>query len=334
MKAVVFTADNVMQHTEVPNPVAQPGELLVKIKAVGICGSDVEGYLGKTGRRIPPMIMGHELAGEVAEAPDDSSFSVGQRITVHPKFFCGQCEFCRAGQTNVCPHARFLGVMDNNGGLAEYVTVPERFAIPVDSNIPWEHACMVEPLAVAYHAVARIPIEQLRSARSILVVGAGPIGLLVLQVLKHMGAKNVIVSDLQAVRRQLALDMGAVATIDPVNEELPTDIQLCFEAVGIAAAARQSLQALEFGGTVVWIGNAEKLIQVNMQDIVTRELQIVGSYLFTESDFTEALQLIQSGSIDLAPMITVEEGLAKGPEVFKTLGSGQRPELIKVVIKV
>lgn len=334
MKAVMFTAPGVMEMQDVSVPLPAVDELLIRIGSVGICGSDVEGYVGKTGRRLPPMIMGHELAGEVAQTPSGSQFAVGQRVTIHPKFFCGQCSLCQAGRTNLCPHARFLGVMSHHGGLAEYAAVPERFALPVSPELPWEHACMVEPTAVAYHAVHCVPLDRLRSAAKVLVVGAGPIGLLVLQILRQLGVDNIIVTDLQPLRRQLALQLGAAAALDPRQESLPQDAAVCFEAVGMAAAASQSLQVLEIGGTAVWIGNAEKMIQVNMQDIVTRELQIVGSYLFTEADFRRSLQLIEERKIQLDPMITVVTGLEAGPEVFQRLGSGQDPERIKVVLKV
>lgn len=333
MKALVFKADNHLELAEVPNPEPREDDVLVRVKAVGICGSDVEGFLGKTGRRIPPVIMGHELAGEVATAPKGCGLEPGEAVTIHPKLFCGQCSFCTSGRTNICPEGTFLGVMRENGGLAELVSVPARFVRRVDPQVPWAHACLTEPLAVATHAAAALlPLTTLQEATNILIVGAGPIGLLLLQVLRSLETAPITVSDPLPARRQLALSLGAQSVLDPASDTIPPAFEVVFEAVGAAASAVQSLDALQLGGSAVWIGNAQKQIEINMQAIVTRELTVHGSFLFTERDFQAALKLLESGSLELSPLLTVKHGLEHGPDLFKALASPGEQTMVKAVL--
>ena len=332
MQALVFTADNQLEITEVPNPEVREDDVLVAVKAVGICGSDVEGYLGKTGRRVPPLIMGHELAGKVKTAPKSSGLEPGDTVTVHPKLFCDQCSFCTSGRTNICPHGKFLGVMHENGGLAEFVAVPARYVYRVNPAVPSEHACLAEPLAVVTHAAALLPPTVLQQAQQILIVGGGPIGLLLLQVLRSMVATPITVSDLLPTRRQLALSLGAKSVFDPASDSITPAFDVAFEAVGAAASAAQSLDALQLGGNTVWIGNAQKHIEINMQAIVTRELTVHGSFLFTETDFQAALKLLESGSLQLSPLITVKHGLEHGPDLFKALAAPRQQAITKAVL--
>ena len=334
MKALIFRGDGVMQLEEVATPVPSTDELLVRVKSVGICGSDVEGYLGKTGRRLPPMIMGHELAGEVVKTFPDSRFAVGDHVAIQPKLFCGECSFCKTGEINICPNGGYLGVMSTNGGLAEYLAIPDRYLFKISPDMPWEHACMAEPLSVAYHGVQKVDLAKLKQSGPVLVIGAGPIGLLVLQVLKYHGIEDVIVSDLVDGRLEKAKALGASNVINPSRDQLPANIAYSFEAVGLGGSARQSLSALKCGGTAVWIGNAQKMIEVNMQQIVTQELSIVGSYVFNEVDFKNSLEMIDQGKIDLDAILTVEHGLEKGEEIFRSLGKGGNVDIIKMVLMI
>ena len=193
---------------------------------------------------------------------------------------------------------------------------------------------MAEPLSVAYHGAHRIDIAKLQQAGPVLIIGAGPIGLLVLQVLKYRGIKDIMVSELDDKRLEKAKQLGATSVLSPSGDPLPTEIDYSFEAVGLGGSAAQSLAVLKCGGTAVWIGNAQKIIEVNMQQIVTGELNVVGSYVFNEEDFAVSIELIEQGRIELDSMLTVEHGLEKGEEIFQALGQGENPDIIKVVLMI
>jgi L-iditol 2-dehydrogenase len=341
VKALVYKGPGIIELEDVAEPVRKEDEILIKIKAVGICGSDIEGYLGKSGRRIPPMIMGHEFAGEVIECSKDSKLNQGDKVTAYPKFYCGKCDYCKAGLTNICPHAEFLGVLDKDGAMQEYISVPERFVYKADKETDYIKISMVEPLAVAYRSVLKTNIEELRNAKYVLLIGAGTIGLLVLQVLRLKGIENIIVSDLSDYRLKIARKLGAKYVINPGNTDLHAKIlditdgnlaDYSFEAVGFSKTAAQSLNELKIGGTAVWIGNAQKMIEVNMQEIVTRELIIKGNYIYTVDDFVDSLRLIEEDKVDCDSIITLIESLENGGEMFKKLVHNADGSMIKIIL--
>ncbi len=341
MKALVYNGPNTLEIKDVTKPSRKSRELLIKVKACGICGSDVEGYLGKSGRRTPPMVMGHEFAGEVVEVDEDSDFNKGDKVTVYPKLYCGECSYCQKGLTNICPEADFLGVLDKDGAMQEYLSVPEKYVIKVDKNISYAEISMVEPLAVAYRSVTKISDNDLKNSDYVLLIGAGTIGLLILQILKLKGAKNIIVSDLSDSRLKKAETLGASTTINPKKSdfiESVTEItegnmaDYSFEAVGVSNSASQSLSALKIGGTAVWVGNAQKMIDINMQKIVTTELNIMGNYIYDEKDFIDSLQLIEEEKINLQALISIKESLINGKEMFKKLVNNSDGSILKIIL--
>ena len=255
MKALFYVGDKKMEIREIPRPEPGAGEYLIEVKANGICGSDFEGYLGKTGRRTPPMIMGHEFSGVVAQAPAGGKYAVGQKVVVFPKPYCGECEFCKKGLVNVCPAGICMGVLDFNGSMCEYVVLEEKYLLPFE-NISFTEASLTEPLAVAYRSVYKISDQELADADFILVIGAGTIGLLSLALLKYRNAKKVIVSDATTFRLEVAKQMGADFVINPRTENFNERIaeitggngcDYSFEAVGIQATAQNSLESLKIG---------------------------------------------------------------------------------------
>ena len=175
MKALVYKGPEIVELEDIPQPAPKGDESLVKIHTVGVCGSDFEGWLGKTGRRTPPMAMGHEMSATVEVPAENSSFKKGDGVVIQPKLYCGQCSFCRQGLTNLCPGAEFFGVMTKNGGMAEYLAVPERCLFRFKETLDFQSASMVEPLAVSYRAAYQIPETDLQQADYTLVVGAGTI---------------------------------------------------------------------------------------------------------------------------------------------------------------
>ena len=332
--------DGSMELREIPVPEPKDDEYLIKIEACGICGSDVEGFLGKTGRRTAPMIMGHEFAGTVEKSPKGGVYEAESKVTVFPKFFCGECETCKKGLVNLCPRANFLGVMDYDGAMTEYICVKGKYLIPY-SGVGADTASMTEPAAVAYSAVSKLTDGQISQARNILVVGAGTIGLLALCWLKYRGAKRVICSDASDYRLELASRMGADAVINPLKCEFEqkiselTDGGMCdisVEAAGISPTAEASVNALKNAGCSIWIGNAEKMVSVNMQSIVTKELQIRGSYIYSFEDFKTCAALLSERAIDVTPVITHRVEMSMGAEAFEMLRGNKDGKAVKVIL--
>lgn len=341
MKALFFVGDGQMELREIPIPVPRSDEYLIHIDACGICGSDVEGYLGKTGRRTAPMIMGHECAGTVTQAPQGGAYRAGETVAVFPKYFCGQCEACTSGKANLCTHGAFIGALSSNGAMTEYICVREPYLLPY-TGIGADVASLAEPAAVAYSGVSKCSVDMLKRAENILVVGAGTIGLMVLLWLKYRGAKRVLVSDASDARLALAKRMGADATINPLREDFLSTIkahtagklcELSIEAVGLDATAQASLEALAPAGHALWIGNAAPTVSVPMQRIVTTELTILGSYIYSLQDFQTCVRLLAEKAVDPTPLLTHHMPLEEGVEAFRLLSHGnQDGAAVKVVL--
>lgn len=326
---------------DIMRPMPNKNELLIKVRTIGICGSDFEGYLGKTGRRIPPMIMGHEFSGEIEKIGNNSKFKKGDRVVIYPKLYCGKCNFCNRGLTNLCPNSEFLGVLSKNGGMVDYITINEEYVFKVNKNIPFKEASLVEPLAVAYNAVNKIKIQDLQNSKYLLIIGAGTIGLLILQLLKLKKVGNIIISDLYDCRLEKAKELRADFIINPKKNDFFEEIKkitkgnlvdYSFEAVGFSVSASQSLEILKPGGTAVWVGNAQKIIEINMQKIVTNEINIKGNYIYTKEDFANSLKLVENRKINFESIISLEEKFENGVSAFKKLEQNKNGEIIKIVL--
>jgi threonine dehydrogenase-like Zn-dependent dehydrogenase len=341
MKALYYVGESTMEMRDIVKPVPGEGEYLIQVKSNGICGSDFEGYKGKTGRRTPPMIMGHEFSGIIEQAPSDGKYPVGQKVVVFPKPYCGVCEFCKKGMVNVCPEGICMGVLDVNGSMCEYVVIQEKYLLPFE-GISFNEAAFTEPLAVAYRSVHKISDEELKGAGFILIIGAGTIGLLALALLKYRGAKQVIISDATDFRLDVARQLGADYAVNPRTENFGEAISkitggkgcdFSIEAVGIAPTAQNSLECLKIGGTAIWIGNAQKIIEVNMQKIVTMELKIKGNYVYDLEGFSQSLRLIEQGKINLKPLMTDFYKLEDGVQAFKDLENNREGKMLKVFLE-
>ena len=342
MKALYYVGDKTMEIREIPVPQPGTGKYLIRVRANGICGSDFEGYMGKTGRRLPPMIMGHEVAGTIETVPPGGKFRQGERVVIFPKPFCGECEFCKKGMVNVCPAGICMGVMDHNGSMAEFVAIEEKYLIPFSPALSFNEAAMTEPLAVAYRSVQKISEQEIAEASYCMVIGAGTIGLLVVALLKLRGAKNIIVSDATDFRLEVARKMGADCTINSRHANFMESVrsitggELCdfaIEAVGIAPTAANSLDCLRIGGTVVWIGNAQKMVEVNMQKIVTTELTIKGNYVYDFQGFQESLKLLEQKRIDISPLMTDTYPLGDGVRAFRDQENNKEGRMLKVFLE-
>src|SRR5580698_2499651 len=213
MKSLLLSEYNHLEVADLPSPVAGPGDVLVRVAACGICGSDVHGYDGSSGRRIPPLVMGHEAAGVIAEVGEGvSRFGIGDRVTFDSTVYCGVCDYCLHGQVNLCDDRQVVGVSTPDfrraGAFAEFVTVPERIVYPLPDELSFAEAAMLEAVSVALHAVA---VSNLKGGETALVIGAGMIGLLTLQAARVAGCSRIVVADVDATRLELALEAGADA---------------------------------------------------------------------------------------------------------------------------
>ncbi len=342
MKALTLTAYNEFTYGEADDPAALGGnEVRIRVKACGICGSDIHGMDGSSGRRIPPIIMGHEAAGVIDEVGAAvSGWSVGDRVTFDSTVYCGECEACKNGQVNLCPQRNVLGVScgdyRRHGAFAEFVNVPQHILYRVPEGLPFEQAAFAEPVSIALHGVNRVPLKPGDSA---VVVGAGLIGLLVVQALKAKGAGTVIAVDVDEKRlelaKQLGADHGLVSGDDTVAEirrlvgnEDGADVAL--EVVGFDPTIKIAVECVRKGGSVGCIGNHKAVVKFPLHAVVTRELSEFGSCA-SAGEYGLAVEAVASGAINVKPLLTAVAPLSEGGEWFHKLhdaGAG----MMKVVL--
>jgi L-iditol 2-dehydrogenase len=336
MRALVFDGPGEMPLREHPEPSPAAGEVVVAVRAAGICGSDVHGFLGATGRRRVGVVMGHEASGDVVDVgPGVRSVRAGDRVILRSILTCGRCERCRRGQSNLCQERQGMG-MHFDGAYAERIVVPESLLLAMPDTLSYEDGALVEPLAVAMHAVN---ITSFNLMDFIVVVGAGPIGLLTLLAARLRGAGSIVITDRSAHRLAVARSLGADLTID-VTAQDPVDLVLAatdgrgadavLEAVGIGATAVQSLRVARSGGQVTWIGNSAPTAELPMQELVTRELTLRGSYGFRE-EFEQAADALAAGMIDVGRIIERLAPLDEGSDLFRELGAGEL-DAVKVIL--
>jgi threonine dehydrogenase-like Zn-dependent dehydrogenase len=314
------------------------GHVRVRIVLSGICGSDVHGYIGNTGRRDIGVIMGHEVSGIVDEAADDvKDMTQGQRVIVQPTIFCGACEYCKAGRTQHCENKTFLGVFSRHGGFAEYVSVPAQLIYPLPDDVSFEKGALVEPMAVSKCAVDKITDYQ---NKTVLVVGSGTIGLLAIAVLKQRGAKMIIASDLSNNRLEAAKKLGADAVLNPKETDpvaavrsLTGDVgvDVSIEAVGAGKPVETALTCLKPCGESVWIGTVAPTISLNMQSIVTREITVYGAFTYSHTEYGETLDMIRNMDSDVESIISKTLPIEEAPEIIARLADGS-DTLIKTMI--
>ena len=341
MQALLLSEYSSLSVRDLPQPTPRPDELLIEVAACGICGSDVHGYDGSSGRRIPPIVMGHEAAGTVAAVGAEvAGFAVGDRVTFDSTIFCGRCEFCKNGDVNLCNDRQVIGVSCGEyrryGAFAEFVTVPERVAYKLPDELGFAEAAMLEAVSVALHGVA---VSEFRGGETILVIGAGMIGLLLLQAARVAGAARVFVSDVDATRLKLAMDLGAdttfLATGDGLISEMLGEtsgrgVDIVLEAVGREETIATGIDCVRKGGTVTLVGNISPQIALPLQKVVSRQIRLQGSCA-SAGEYPQAMELIASGKIKVAPLITAVAPLADGPEWFERLHA-REPNLMKIVL--
>lgn len=341
MKALLLSEYGRLETVEVPMPRPGPEEVLIRVAACGICGSDVHGYDGSSGRRIPPIVMGHEAAGTIAAAgPGASGLSEGQPVTFDSTVYCGECPYCRQGQVNLCERRQVLGVSTEEyrrqGAFAQYVAVPIRIVHKLPAGVSLSEAAMIEPLAVAVHAVA---LSNAGKNDTALVIGAGMIGLLVLQALKQAGCSQIFVSDIDNSRLQLAQSFGATAVINAKTADAVSEVKkltegagvdVALEAVGSTPTVKTAIEAVRKGGTVMLIGNIAPAVEIPLQIVVSRQIRLQGSAA-SSGEYPRCIEMLARGAVDVKPLISVVAPLEEGPVWFERLHERQ-PNLMKVIL--
>lgn len=342
MKVLMLSAYKQLDVIETAKSEPAEDELLIHIEACGICGSDVHGYDGSTGRRIPPVIMGHEAAGIVeAAGPAVSSFRPGDRVTFDSTVFCGKCFFCLRGQINLCDQREIIGVSTSTfrrmGAFAEYVTVPARIAYHMPDNLPFAHASLIEAVSVAVHAVSLTPIAL---EDTVVVVGAGMIGLLTLQAAMLAGAGRVFVLDVDDTRLELARNLGATRTFNSRNSSTISDLlqltggrgtDIAIECVGTSVTVNLALDSVRKGGTVTLVGNITPTVELSLQSAVTRQIRLQGSCA-SSGEYPACISLMSRRAIRVEPLISVVAPLEDGAAWFDRLYH-REPGLLKVVLR-
>jgi 2-desacetyl-2-hydroxyethyl bacteriochlorophyllide A dehydrogenase len=329
MRAIVWQGPSEMTVEERPDPPDPgPGELILAPEAVGICGSEVEGYLGHMGNRTPPLVMGHEFAGRVVAAGDGAADFEGERVAVNPLSGCGECSLCRAGMSNLCRDRVLVGV-HVPGAFADYVKVRAADARVLPEGVSSRVGALMEPLANGVHAVRLAPGEVSRAV----VMGAGTIGLVTLQAALLSGIPEVAVVELSEPRRARASALGADAVYGSPDEarDAPSP-DLVLDAVGAEATRRLGLELLRPGGTMVCIGLANDDTTLGFHDIVRSQHRIQGSYAYTMEDFEQAHAWLVSGEASLGDDLEAVRPLEDGPSQFARLAEGPPPPEFKVFL--
>lgn len=314
MKALIYDAPETLSYRDAPDPAASGVNHLIKVEAVGICGSDMHAYLGHDSRRPAPLILGHEAAGVVKGGPQD-----GRRVTINPLVTCGACDACRTGRENLCPKRQIISMPPREGAFAQYVTMPDSNLVTVPDEVPLTKASLAEPLAVSWHAI-RLGIEALHPAmpRTALVLGGGAIGLGSALALKAMGIEDVKIVEPNQNRRsflELHCDQTALAETDD-------HYAIVVDAVGYAATRRAASERALPGGVIVHIGLGEDLGGLDIRRMTLQEITFIGTYTYTVQDFRECCAAIFEGRLGDLDWFE-KRPLSAGALAFSDLRRGQ-----------
>lgn len=345
MKALVLTDHRQLEINDVVRPEVGPEDVLIRVRACGICGSDVHGYDGSSGRRIPPVIMGHEAAGEIYEIGEMvSAWSIGDRVTFDSTIYCGKCDYCKQAKYNLCNNRRVLGVSCDeyrqDGAFAEYVAVPQRILYRLPDDVSFEQAAMVEPLSIAFHAVGLSPIT---INDNVVVIGAGMIGLLIVQTLKLVGCGKIIAVDIDEAKLNLAKAMGADYCINNSNtesyyaalEELTggEGADVAIEAVGLPQTVSIGVNSIHKGGAITLVGNISPKVEIPLQNVVTRQLRLQGSCA-SNGEYPACIAMIAQKRVDVDSLITAVAPIEEGPVWFDHSYENPKDKtLLKVILK-
>ena len=342
MKALTLEAYGKFSYGDAPDPEIGDGDVQIEVKACGICGSDVHGMDGSTGRRRPPIIMGHEASGVVAKVGSGvSGWKTGDRVTFDSTTYCGQCLYCDQGLVNLCEKRQVIGVSceeyRRHGAFAEKVVIPQLGICPIPDEVSFEQAALAEPVSIALHAVNRLPIQ---GGEIAVVVGTGMIGLFLVQSLKAAGCSRVFAVDLAEDKLTLAKKLGADEVLVPGRHDVCAAVReategegahFSMEAVGVTDTVGLAIEVLRKGGSTCLVGNLAPKVDFPLQSVVTRELSVYGSCA-SAGEYPQALEAVASGKIKVDPIISAVGHLKDGASWFDRLKDNQEG-LLKVVLQ-
>ncbi len=327
MKALIYTATRETAYRDAPEPEPRPGETLVRVDAVGICGSDMHAWHGHDPRRVPPLILGHEACGTVLQGP-----APGERVVFNPLMTCGACGFCREGRANLCAERELIG-MRLPGAFAERIAMPAQNLIPVPQGMDTAKAALTEPCATAWHGLALAaraawrPIPESRA----LIIGGGSVGLLAGLILKAWGAREVQLGETNPLRRETAADAG-LDVFDPLAAPAESaGFDLVFDAVGATATRAAAIAAARPGGAIVHVGLQDWAGDFDARSLTLSEIAFLGVYTYTDADLRASLAALSDGRLGRLDWIE-ERPLAEGGQAFLDLDAGRTPAA-KIVLR-
>jgi len=330
-----------LEYKDVPDPQVGAGEVLLRIKASAICGSDIHGYDGGSGRRKPPVVMGHEAAGLIeAVGAEVKQFSVGDRVTFDSTLYCRNCYPCSIGNVNLCDGRRVFGVScddySKDGAFAEYLAVPEYILYKLPDSVSFEEASAIEPLAIALHAINRTSIC---AGDDVVVIGCGTIGQLIIRLLKIMWCGSITAVDIDDKKLETAVKSGADNIINSGNEDVErrvneltngSKMDKAFEAVGVSDTVGYAVSSLKKGGELTLVGNIHKNVDFPLQHVVTNEIN-VKSACASAGEYAACIKLLSAGKVDFKDIIGLTAPLSEGAEIFDKLYKGDSG-IIKAVL--
>jgi alcohol dehydrogenase len=323
MRALVYTQANEVQLQDRPMPAAVPGEVVLAIEAVGICGSDMHAWHGHDPRRQPGLVLGHEFVGRVAESAAPG-FAVGTRFTGNPLISCGTCEYCVQGRNNLCANRTMVG-MTRPGAFAEFMSIPAASLIAMPQDMPARAAALTEPAATAWHAInltmralAR-PIHECR----VLVIGGGAIGMLSALLLRHLGVDRVVLAELNPLRRDAVARHARCEPVDPRAAPLgESSFDVVIDAVGAKATRTQSLAAIRPGGVIMHVGLQDWASEIDMRKLTLAEITLLGTYTYTTADLRATVDALARGAFGDLSWVE-ERPLDAGQQAFLDLDQGR-----------
>ena len=328
MKALVYTAPNEVTYRDEPAPSRAADDVLIAIDAVGICGSDMHAYHGRDPRRVPPLILGHELVGRILEGP-----GAGRRVTVNPLITCGVCDYCRQGRDNLCANRTMIG-MTRAGGFAELMATSATSVIDIPQDMPTRSAALTEPAATALHAIAAASraLGRPLPEAAVVILGGGAIGMLATLLLQHYGVRRVVVGETNVARRRVLAEATHVDVFDPAHAATtPSTADLVIDAVGAAATRAAALAAVKPGGVIVHVGLADWASEIDMRKLTLAEITLIGTYTYTTADLHATVRALCDGAFgDLAWVD--ERPLAEGAAAFRDLHEG-RSAAAKILLR-
>ncbi len=339
MTQAIMTEPGKIVYREVDIPEVKPDQIKIKLKRIGICGSDIHVNHGKHPYTSYPVVQGHEVSAEVVEiGAKVTNCKVGDKVTIQPQVVCNTCYPCTHGMYNDCETLKVMG-FQTTGMASDYFVVDAKKALVLSPKMSWDHGAMIEPLAVAVHAVRRFSSDM--TGKKAVVLGGGPIGNLVAQTAKALGAETVLLSELSAYRLDTAQKCG-ITTVNPAEKDLLEAIvescgedraDVIFECIGINATTKQAIEYARKGSHIVIVGVFGDLATVNMAAVQDHELTLLGSAMYREEDFIKAIDLVAEGKIEFESLITHRFGFRDFKKGYDTIDQ-EKDKAMKVMINM